>query len=104
MALYCAVLVHSTDGDDPLHEESFVLLTADSEEQARVKALAHGRAAEHEYRDADGELVRWRLTDLVDVGLAPDQEPGDGAQVYSRHFRDYSAYRRFEPLLDGKPL
>ena len=25
----------------------------------------------------------------------------DGSTLYSRHFRDYDAYRRFEPLLSG---
>lgn len=106
MAIFCAVLVHTarTASHPELHEESFVLLTADSLDEARVKAEARGRADEHEYTNADGEQVRWTLTELVDVAEVADRELGDGAEVYSRYFRDYAAYRRFEPLLDGEPL
>jgi hypothetical protein len=28
----------------------------------------------------------------------------DGAEIYARHFRDYQAYKEFEPLLSGKEL
>lgn len=106
MTQYCAVLTFSAFIGDTatLHEESFVLLRADSAESARAAAEAHARDAEHEYRNADGELVRWRLADIVDVAAVRDEVLGHGSEVYSRHFRDYEAYRRFEPLLDGQEL
>ncbi|GAA2798114.1 DUF4288 domain-containing protein [Crossiella cryophila] len=106
MTRYCAVIILSAHIGDTatLHQENIVLLDADSLESARARAQAHGRAGEHEYRNGDGELVVWRLTAVVDVAEVDDQALGDGAEVYTRHFRDYAAYRRFEPLLDGEPL
>ncbi|WHT18663.1 DUF4288 domain-containing protein [Crossiella sp. CA-258035] len=106
MTRFCAVIVLCSlaEGKDPLYQENIVLLDADSLESARARAAQHGRDGETEYRNGDGELVRWRLAEVVDVAEVPDQQLGDGAEVYTRHFRDYAAYRRFEPLLDGEPL
>ena len=33
-----------------------------------------------------------------------DAEIGHGSTLYVRHFRDYSAYEAFEPLLAGQLL
>lgn len=105
---YIAVLLfrgaQDEAGEASLYEESFTLLTASSEEEARVKALACGKDREHSYRNEDGELVSWKMEQVVDVCLAVDGEVTDGAELYSRFFRDYAAYWNFEPLLGGKPL
>ncbi|MQA11278.1 MAG: DUF4288 domain-containing protein [Pseudonocardiaceae bacterium] len=108
MENYVGVLLFRATGesedDHPLYEESFVLLTAEDEETAWAKASSHGREREHSYRNDDGELISWKLEQVVDVCLAVDDEIGDGAELYSRFFRDLTAYRAFEPLLDGEPL
>lgn len=105
---YVAVLLfratHDGQAGDVLFEESFTLLTASGEEEARVKALALGTNREHSYRNENGELITWKLDRVVDVCLAVDDEITDGAELYSRHFRDYDAYWNFEPLLGGRPL
>lgn len=105
---YAAVVVHVGRTDavaaPPLYDESVVLLLAESEEHAREKAELWARGREHNYLNADGNTVSWTLETVVDVAEVLDDQLADGFEVYSRFFRDYSAYRMFEPLLDGRPL
>jgi hypothetical protein len=114
---YAAVLMlasSSTARDDhPVYEETVVLLPASSQEEAREQAHAHGRRQETSYLNVHGETVTWTLLEVVDVApvleeekltLVHDEQPVRSVEVYSRHFRDYAAYRRFEPLLDGEAL
>ncbi|MFD8790977.1 DUF4288 domain-containing protein [Streptomyces vinaceus] len=122
MRTYVAVLVHVAEAEAeakaeveaeaeaasgrraPLYRESFVLLTARSEDEARSKARAHGASMETSYRNERGEPVTWTLRQLVDVAEVPDDRLGDGAELYTRHFRDFAAYTAFEPLLSGEDL
>lgn len=126
MRTYVAVLVHAaevetgaeaeveTEGEAgapaaaerraPLYRESFVLLTARSEDEARSRARAHGESLETSYRNERGEPVTWTFRQLVDVAEVPDDRLGDGAELYTRHFRDFAAYTAFEPLLAGEDL
>ena len=102
---YAGVLVtkSASDREDyvPLFEESVVVVTALDEDEARrkIQALA-ARESQTSYLTADGARVSWELVHVLDV-QALRTAPEDGATVYARHFRDYEAYRRFEPLLDG---
>ncbi|MGH3761611.1 DUF4288 domain-containing protein [Actinophytocola sp.] len=99
--MFAAVLVYeaasSRRGHEPLFEETVTLLAADTAEQAAERARAHAEARETSYHDEDGDTITWsfrHLVDLVEVG-----DPlGDGAEVYTRHFRDYRAYLAVEPL------
>lgn len=106
MPHYIAVLLTeaATPGHPPLYQESFVLLAAADADAARARAEAHGRALETTYTNPDGEPVTWTLRHVVDVAEVLDGDLGDGAELYARHFRDYAAYRSFEPLLSGEPL
>ncbi|GAA0338421.1 DUF4288 domain-containing protein [Streptomyces blastmyceticus] len=108
MSTYIAVLLcqSSSDAEDhvPLYQESFVLVTAQSEAQAREKAAAHGKALETSYENERGELITWRLRHVVDVGEVLDERLTDGSELYARHFRNYAAYRSFEPLLSGEQI
>lgn len=47
-----------------------------------------------------GETIMYAFKEIVDVRQVDDALV-DGAEVYSRHFRNYDAYRDFEPMLDG---
>ncbi|GGM59259.1 hypothetical protein GCM10012275_33040 [Longimycelium tulufanense] len=106
---YVAVLVYEATSDAPrrrpLYEETFVLVRAASAEQAGRKATRYGRAQETSYRNETGETIRLVLRHVVDVSPVLDDSvrgghPGeDVVEVYARHFRNYDAYRRFEPLL-----
>jgi hypothetical protein len=109
------VLVASTAAPDahPVYEETVVLLPASSSQEARRQAHAHGRRQETGYLNGQGETVTWTLLEVVDVApvleeenltLVHDEQAGPGVEVYYRYFRDYAAYRRFEPLLDGEAL
>ncbi|MBD0743173.1 DUF4288 domain-containing protein [Streptomyces sp. CBMA152] len=108
MSLFVAVLLcaASTTAEDqaPLYQENFVLLTAQDEDEARDKALAHGKRLETRYENELGETVTWKLLHVVDVNEVSDPELGDGSELYTRHFRNYDAYRSFEPLLSGEEL
>jgi hypothetical protein len=106
---YIAILLyesHSPDsaGYQPLYQEDIVLLYADSEEGAKQRAAQHGQARETSYRNADGETISWVLKHVVDVNSVLDADLSQDADLYSRHFRDYDAYQRFEPLLSGEQL
>ncbi|HEX2087222.1 MAG TPA: DUF4288 domain-containing protein [Solirubrobacteraceae bacterium] len=104
--LYVAVVLAeaTSDADDErLYQESFVLVRAGSLEEATERAEELGRAEETQYRNETGATISWSLKRVVDVNEVLDDELDDGATVYARHFRDYDAYRRFEPLLADEP-
>lgn len=105
VAWFAGVLVTRSssdrEGHTPLFEESVVVVSAASTAQAteKIQALAAAETSSS-YRAVDGGRISWQLLHVLDVQEL-QTAPDDGATVYSRHFRDYDAYRRFEPLLDG---
>jgi len=59
------------------------------------------------YPNEDKEIITWSLKQIVDVNsvLYDDfDDSNDGVELYARHFRNYEAYRSFEPLLSGETL
>lgn len=102
---YIAVLLYEStaeSGDkEPMYEESFVLLQAANEEEARARALEHGRKQETRYVSMEGKTINWALKHVVDVSPVLEDELKDGSELYARHFKDYDAYHAFEPLLGG---
>lgn len=105
---YVAVLVTESSSESPdyapLYEESFVLLTAISEEEAAEKAREYGKQQEISYYNENQELVTWRLKHVVEVKAVEDATFDDGSELYSRFFRDYAGYSSFEPQLGGEQL
>lgn len=103
---YVAVLlVESTSdapGYEPFYEESFVLLTAESPDDAQEKAREYGKQHETSYHDEHDQLVTWKLKHVLEVKPVEDATFDDGSELYSRFFRNYSGYRSFEPRLDGE--
>lgn len=99
--MYAAVLVYeaasSRVGQEPLFEETVTLLLADTPEHAAERARDHAESRETSYLNADGDTITWSFRHLVDV-TEVDDPLGDGAEVYTRHFRDYHAYLAVEPL------
>jgi hypothetical protein len=106
LGYYIAVILYEssseTPGYKPLYQESFVLIKAASEEEAKVKAQAHGAKEETSYLNENQETITWSLKQLIDVTPVLDERLDDGTELYVRHFRNYDAYREFEPLLGGK--
>ncbi|GAB2733144.1 hypothetical protein GCM10027174_02180 [Salinifilum aidingensis] len=103
---YVAVLLLRTtseeEGHRPLYEESFVLLKAESAEEAETKAGDLAKQQQTTYRDENHTLVTWKLERVLEVKPLEDSSFDDGTELYSRLFRDYRAYRAFEPHLDGE--
>lgn len=102
MNLYSAVLVYesssSASGYEPLYEETVTVFLATSEDHAAEKAREHARSRQTTYENEDCETITWSFKHLVDVSEI-SEEIGDGAEIYTRHFRDYQAYCAFEMLL-----
>ncbi|MFG2141129.1 DUF4288 domain-containing protein [Streptomyces sp. NPDC048650] len=91
-------------GRPPLFQETFLLVHAPDEKSARERVVQRARAAETAYRNDRGETVTWRLRTIVDVKEAEDTDLSGDADLYTRHFRDYASYERFEPLLSGEEI
>ena len=86
----------------PVYEESFVLISAGSEDEALEKATAHAEKQQVSYQNDRGETIIWSLKQVVDVSSCLSDELSDGSEIYVRHFRNYVAYRSFETLLSGE--
>jgi hypothetical protein len=105
--IFAALLVYESyspaPGYEPLYEETTTLVTAENADEATRKAREHAASRETTYENADGESISLRLKHLVDVSEIT--EPlGDGAEIYTRHFRNYAAYQQFESLLNQTSL
>lgn len=92
---YIAVLVYESSSDaagyEPLYEESFMVLSADSDEKAREKALKQANEP-YSYKNQYGDTVTWLFKQLVDVKQLFNDNIKDGTEIYSRYFRNYEAY------------
>lgn len=53
------------------------------------------------FQNAEGQTIHWKLKRVVDVSRVLSDVLDDGAELYSRHFKNYEAYHAFEPLLGG---
>jgi Domain of unknown function (DUF4288) len=106
--VYVAVVVYESSSDspayEPLFEESFMILKASSLEEAQQKANQNATAHMSSFKNEAGDSIVWKLKHIVDVNQVLYDANTDGAEIYARHFRDYQAYREFEPLLSGKEL
>lgn len=106
--LFVAILLFESSSSAPdyrpLYREDIVTLRAPSLREARARAERHGRDGQISHSNQVGEEIRDRLLEVVDVAPALDGNNTSPADLYSRHFRDVTSYRRFEPVLDGEPL
>jgi hypothetical protein len=93
--LYIAVVVYESSADaqdyDPLYEESFMIIEADSEEEAREKALSRVNEP-HSYKNQYGATITWSFKQLVQLLNVWDAGLKDGAELCSRFFQNYEAY------------
>lgn len=113
--LYSASLlfrsVHST-GESALWEDSIVLINAESEEIARLKARQFGKAREVSYVvDADDTISVvfqcvervYLVTDFIEVAGVKDLVGADGVEVFSRFLREEEALSLMMPF-DASPI
>jgi hypothetical protein len=106
--VYIAVILYESSSSsksyESLFEESFMLVRASSLVEAKQKV--HQYAEEHSstFENEAGESITWSLKHVLDVNQVLYDVNTDGAEIYARHFRNYEAYRAFEPLLSGVDL
>lgn len=110
-SFYIAIILYKSSSDkpdyQPLYQESFVLIKANSLEQAKAKALNHGKNENVSYTNQNGETITWSLQQVVDVNsvLYDDFDSAEDAiDLYARHFRNYEAYHSFESFLSKEQL
>jgi ABC-type antimicrobial peptide transport system permease subunit len=106
--VYVAVLVYESSSAAPdykaLFEESFMLVKATSVEEARQKIQQYADSHTSTFKNEAGDSIIWKLKHVVDVNQVLYDINLDGTEIYARHFRNYQAYKEFEPLLSGEEL
>jgi hypothetical protein len=104
-SFYIAVVVYESSSESlgykPLFEESFMLVKANSLEEAQQKTHQYASDRTSTYKNEAGDSITWNLKHVLDVTQVLDDITSDGTEIYARHFRNYRAYTEFEPLLSG---
>jgi hypothetical protein len=72
---------------ESLWEEQLVLIRAKDEAEAQQQGEAYGRAEEHEYISATGDLVRWHFRRVERVHAINAETLDSGTEVFSRFLR-----------------
>lgn len=107
-SFYIAVILYESSsnvsGYKPLYQECFFLIKACSLEEANEKALLYANQEQVSYENVNNEIITWSLKHIISVDLVVDDEFSDGAEIYARYFRNYDAYRLFDPTLSGEEL
>lgn len=92
---YIAVIVYeslsSAPDDEPLYEESLVLIKATSQEEAEEKALGYINQP-YSYKNVYGQTITWSLKHLEGVQSVLSDNFTDGTEFFARHFKNYKAY------------
>jgi len=99
---YIAVILLESSSDAsnyrPMYEESYVEITALSEDDAQKKAIELAKSREASFDNKDGDKITWKFNQLVDIAESLDDSNGDIRELYSRHFHDIDAYKSMETL------
>ncbi len=96
---FCIIILESSAKKadyQPLYEESFLLVRAASEDEARERLRQETQP--FSYTNEDGETISWQIKQIVDVSAVLDDTLSDYTDLYARHFRDFSGYKEFETL------
>ncbi len=98
-----SLLFHTSPSDDPqthqLWEDRILLISADSDEEAKEKAEAIGRKHEFEYMNALGFMVTVKL-ERAESACLIDGELLDGCELFSRFLSDTEARSILKPFTD----
>lgn len=101
---YAAVILNELSSPSPSHrtlyEEEIVMLLADSEDDARERAISHAKAQEDSYQNQYGETITHKFKVVKDVQLMPP-ELESGTTVYSRFFSNIKTYEAFDADASG---
>lgn len=78
--------------DDPLWEESVIVVDASSEEEAQEKAEQLARKEAVSFRAVSGEQVEWNFVGVIGSHEITDQVVAEGTEVFSRFLREKPPY------------
>ncbi len=105
---YIAITLFEHVSPDPaveeLYREDTTLVYGRSLAEARVEAERWGREQQGVDETTGTVVVGPHFLQVVDVAPVLDEDLTGTSDLYCRFFRDLTAYRRWEPLLDGEPL
>ncbi|WP_280435689.1 DUF4288 domain-containing protein [Nocardia carnea] len=87
------------EGYQPLYREDVSLIYAESEEEARAVTAARFRSEAGTYKNEAGNNITVSPKEIVDVASALVDDLSEDCDLYARHFRDFAAYSKMEPLL-----
>lgn len=62
----------------------------------KIHAFAKTRVAR--FKNEQGQQITWALHQIIDICPALEDDIGDIAEIYSRHFNNIDAYKAFEVL------
>lgn len=75
--LYTAISIFETCSDSPsyesLYSEEISVVEANSEEEARERAIAQGKASEHSYKNQYDETINVKFKAVIDVQAPLDE-------------------------------
>jgi hypothetical protein len=106
MLFSVSVLFSSSTPEQPpadcLWEEQLLLIVADSEEEAALRAESVARESEHEFETASGEMLSWKFAAVERTLLIAEElaELRDGFQLFWRFLRKSEAESLFTPFPD----
>ncbi len=76
---------------EPLYEERFLLIKADSEEDAMKKAIQQSNQPLI-YQNQYSETVTWTFKEVVEAKEVNIDKLVDGTEIFARFFQNYEAY------------
>jgi len=98
--LFKAVHRKPENGDDPLWEESIVLIEADTEEDARVQGEMLAKEQEIEYEVKGGDSVVWQFELIERVFQIDNESLVSGTEIFSRFLLDEEVKSILKPFRD----
>lgn len=87
---------------EPLWEEQVILINSSDERTAKAIADGIGRRKEHEYRNAEGALVKWRFHAVESVYPIEAEILVSGVELFSRFLRNAEAKNLLTPFQEGE--
>ena len=104
---YAVVILNELSSPSPnhttLYEEEIVMIMADSENDARVRAINNAKAQEDSYQNQYGETITHKFRVIKDIQLMP-LGLESGTTVYSRFFRNIETYEAFDADASGRDI
>ncbi|MDH4227647.1 MAG: DUF4288 domain-containing protein [Deltaproteobacteria bacterium] len=88
--------------DNPLWEERIVVIEAETEEEAKLKAIEWAKDEEHEYEvgEPPGGRLRWSFEHAGNVSELESNRLSNGMEVFSRFLKNKEAVSLITPFDD----